>query len=184
MQMSTLSIEEWRTIKNFPDYEVSSLGRVRSKTRKRATNFGYRTIHSQIIKSFPNEKRGGYLCVTLCDHSKHYGARVHRLVAEAFIPNPENKPFINHIDCDVTNNRVSNLEWVTPKENTEWMMLLDRNNPYMRPLKAKNIESGEVLTFGSSIEAEEHGFSRASIWRCIAGEYTHHHGYVWSYAQD
>lgn len=102
-------MEEWRTIQAFPDYMVSSHGRV---------------------KSF---KRGRELIMSLCGHYKGYrivflyGSEyknkkffIHRLVAESFIENPDSKPFVNHIDCNKTNNFLTNLEWMTEAENTQW----------------------------------------------------------------
>ena len=67
----------------------------------------------------PSPNHNGYLHFVLCNKGKRQGVRIHRLVAEAFIPNPENKPCINHIDRDKTNNHVSNLEWCTHRENTD-----------------------------------------------------------------
>lgn len=63
------------------------------------------------------DKRG-WLCVALMENGVNRNRRLHRLVAETFIPNPKNKPSINHVDCDKSNNNVENLEWVTNKENT------------------------------------------------------------------
>lgn len=88
-------------------YAVSTDGRVYSYRKKRYMK--------------PQVERDGYLFVYLADKDKNYKIhKVHRLVAMTYIPNPENKPQVNHKDECVTNNDVSNLEWVTPKENSNW----------------------------------------------------------------
>lgn len=175
--------EEWRAIKDFPDYEVSNMGRVRSKDRYRPYRHGLRLVKGIIMKTYANPHRCGYHQIVLSDHAKHYKFEVHRLVAEAFIPNPENKPQVNHIDCNPQNNRVDNLEWVTAKENMQWMITCGRQRiTTEKPLIATNAKTGEKLYFISSKDAERHGFQRPSIWRCLVGEYSHHHGYKWEYA--
>lgn len=97
---------EWRPVKGYEGlYEVSNLGQVRS----------FYSGEAKILK--PYVDKDGYLCVHLHKNGKGYAKKVHRLVASAFIPNIGDKPQVNHIDGDKTNNTVDNLEWVTSKEN-------------------------------------------------------------------
>lgn len=107
-------MEEWRCVKDFPHYLVSSLGRVKSLPRDSKGVAKYR-IAEKILKTIINNH--GYKWVNLYNGTKRKSCYVHRLVAEAFIPNPENKPNIDHINTDTIDNRVENLRWVTQKEN-------------------------------------------------------------------
>lgn len=103
--------EIYKSIKGYEGlYEVSNLGNVKSlkKVRGRALS-GERLLKPHIVN--------GYVMVTLCKDSKPFNASVHRLIAEAFIPNPENKETINHIDGNKQNNSIDNLEWATQREN-------------------------------------------------------------------
>lgn len=100
--------EIWKDIKGYEGlYQVSNFGRVKS--------LKYST-EGKILKGRHTGK--GYLSVALFRNSVRKSTCIHRLVAQAFIPNPENKPEVNHIDENKLNNNVSNLEWVTPKENS------------------------------------------------------------------
>lgn len=107
-------MEEWRPIRGLEEnYEVSNLGRVRRiKT-------GCGTYEGRIL-NFVNHNNG-YLIASMSLNAKHYRRFVHRLVAEAFIPNPEGKPEVNHIDGNKRNNCVDNLEWCTRAENNRHM---------------------------------------------------------------
>lgn len=112
-----LSKEIWVKVKGFECfYEVSNLGRVKSLDREIVYCNGRKDKFKGKIKKF-SKNNFGYLHVTLFKNSKSLTTLVHRLVAKHFIPNPENKPQINHIDNNPANNNVSNLEWVTQQEN-------------------------------------------------------------------
>lgn len=116
--------EEWRQT-SWDYIEVSNLGNVRTKDAVREFRFydrHHKTFRKtlRLTKSHPMRKqdnRRGYFFVCAKENGRRKNLTIHRLVAEAFIPNPENKPEVNHIDGNPHNNHVSNLEWVTSSEN-------------------------------------------------------------------
>ena len=113
--------EIWKDIEGFEGlYQISNLGRVKSVERYRKSRGGCLCPVHEIIKAFKEYK--GYYSVGLCKDHKVYWKSVHRLVAIAFIPNPNNYPVINHKDENTHNNRVENLEWCTLSYNTRYSM--------------------------------------------------------------
>lgn len=111
-------IEEWRVVADFEGlYEISSFGRVKSleKTVCGPGNIGLMTLKEKILKGSKTPR--GYPQITLCSQGKRVTYYIHRLVASAFIPNPESKKQVNHINANKLDNNVINLEWCTPGEN-------------------------------------------------------------------
>lgn len=137
--------EEWRDT-DYSYIEVSNFGNVRTKDCVREFTFydrhnnirkqTERLIKSHIMKIQFNNK--GYCFVCFKEKGKRKNLLVHRLVAEAFIPNPENKTEVNHIDGNPKNNNINNLEWVTPSENRKhayWILKRDFFNHIKKGFK-------------------------------------------------
>ncbi|MET2121521.1 NUMOD4 domain-containing protein [Enterococcus faecalis] len=116
----------WKSIKDYCEYyEVSSQGDIRSKKT------------GKILKPYKNGK--GYLIITLSKNGKNKKMRVHRLVAQAFLENPNNLPDVNHKDYDRTNNCVSNLEWMGRKENVQYS---SKNGNFVKSAPTKRSTTG------------------------------------------
>lgn len=175
--------EIWIDIEGFEGlYQVSNLGRVRSLDRLDGAN---RRLTGKILKG--GKHNGGYLRVTLCKNSVVYAKSIHRLVAEAFIPNPENKPQVNHIDEDKTNNTVSNLEWMTSKENINHGTHNERVSKAIIklrsiPIIATNIKTGESTEFYSGKEcARQLDLNCGNITSALKGRRKQTGGYTFKY---
>lgn len=129
------SLEVWKPVKGYEGfYEVSNFGNVRSLDRYVEQKQHSGTMFKRLYKGKllkPRKTNSGYFLVTL----KSKQVLVHRLVATAFIPNPDNKPCVNHIDSCRTNNHANNLEWVTQSENVQHGI---KNGRYIRSEEFKN----------------------------------------------
>ena len=182
--------EVWKDVKGYEGYyQVSNLGQVRSLDRTIPFRGGEKKLEGMILKQKLNK---GYNVVGLSVEGKQQGKLTSRLVAEAFIVNPENKPEVNHIDENKQNNMVENLEWVTSKENANHGT---RNSKVIGNLENTSIEARKpvvmidkrtnkhLLAFGSVndafhyLEKEPGGY----ISRVCRGEATTAYGYKWKY---
>ena len=159
--------EEWRDIKDYEGkYQVSNLGRVKS------LNY-HRDNREQILNT--NSDRYGYLKVILYKNGKGKSYTIHKLVAEAFIPNPNNYPIINHKDENKQNNRVDNLEWCTYQYNNTYGTRLERASKKISGAKSSTARKVECITTGIQFKtikeaSKYYKISNTHIGQCCKGE--------------
>ena len=178
-----MSEEVWRDVKNYEGrYQVSSMGRVKSLERKFPHWRGGERIQKERILK-PRTNKGGYLQVVLCTGGKQKTLTVHRLVAAAFHDNPEGKPQVNHINEDKTDNRVSNLEWATARENINHGTHNERVAKSQSKPVGQYTLSGELIkVWPSTIETKRQaGFDQSTISDAARGKYKQAYGFIWKY---
>lgn len=181
--------EVWRPVVGYEGYyEVSSYGRVKRCAKdiqyymrgKLITRKGREKILS------PGIKDTGYYNVSLFVDNIGKTHKVHRLVAEAFIPNPDNKPFIDHIDANRLNNRVENLRWVTPTENNANPIFRERQSRCKDKYKKDIIQYdkfGNIIKIWKGLRtvARELGIHHVLIRDCCKGKIKMAGGYIWRF---
>lgn len=156
------SVEVWASVKVFEgQYEVSNIGNIRSIDRYVDHYKGGKRLYKGTSKNV-RLNRYGYLRCNLKDGGKRYDFSVHRLVALAFIPNPENKEQVNHINGIKTDNRVENLEWCTSSENN-----IHATKYRLVKTKLSDVQVLEIFNSNLSYRklAENYGVSNSIIWR-------------------
>jgi len=177
--------EIWKDVVGYEGlYKVSSLGRVKGVDRiikAKFINHETQKVKGQILKPFTNKQ--GYVRVTLNINQKVNKFSVHRLVAQAFIPNPDNKPQVNHKDEKRDNNNVDNLEWVTAKENSNYGTRLEK----ISKIKSKPVisvsECGLMRWFKSATEAANVlNVQNKNITKVLYGTRHHTGGYKFYFA--
>lgn len=155
-----LNMEIWRDIKGYDGlYQVSNEGRIKSIKKRK------------ILSLFANHK--GYLQTCLYKNGEKKGFLVHRLVAEAFIQNPQNLTQVNHKDENKTNNSVENLEWCTNDYNI--------NYSQSKKVYQYTLNNDLVKIWNSTMELGRNGFTQSCISLCCNGKKQKHKGYKWSY---
>lgn len=167
--------EIWKDIKEYEGlYQVSNLGRIKS------LKFG----KEKILK--PINHTGGYLCVDLSKNNKRLYVKIHRLVAEAFIPNPENLLQVNHKDENKKNNCVDNLEWCTPQYNSCYGTRLQRfSSNKKKKVFQFDLNGNFIREWKSAVDIEkEIGLEKTNIRSCCRGEIRKAYGFIWRYANE
>ena len=176
--------EIWRDIKGYEGkYMVSNTGKVKSLNYNRTGKEGIMESHVNVY---------GYLRVKLCKDGRKKWYMINRLVAQAFLPNPDNLPEVNHKDEDKTNNCVENLEWCSKLYNANYGTRSKRsaekrrNDPRMsKSVIGINKVSGLILEFPSTREAERMtGINHNNIIKCCQGKANSAGGHIWFYADD
>lgn len=170
--MTSCCKTDWRGIPGYEDsYQVNALGEVRN----------IRTNPPRLLK--PWRHPAGYTCVTLCKDKKKTKYLVHRIVAETFLPNPENKPQINHKNGNKADNNVDNLEWCSNAENAHHSayILGNESTNAKRPVVCMDT----LQVFPSISEAARAvGGCNQDIVKCCQGKRYTHKGVRWKYAEE
>ena len=172
--------EIWKDVSGYCGYyQVSNTGKVRSVERTVLNSGKKCKIKGKLLKQTPQTK--GYLTVNLCVENKRSRQLVHRLVAKEFIPNPENKPHINHKDETKTNNIVDNLEWCDEKYNNNYGTFRERISKSMS--KAIICVELNKLFYSQKEASKSMNIDQASISFCCYHPNRTAGGYHWKFAE-
>lgn len=167
----------WTKIKDFPNYEAHPDGLVRS--------LGKRGKAGVVLKPQVNKKRGGYLYVNLRNETKAQRKALHRIIAETFIPNPNNLPTVNHKLGDKTKCAVGDLEWATYKENNEHALRTGLRQPTGLTPIVQYKDNTIIKEYNSITEAvNELGIARQLISNVLRGKKKTTHGFIFKYRED
>jgi hypothetical protein len=172
--------EEWKDIKGYEGlYKISNSGRVKRLGKWVNAGNGY-YAKEKILKNY--KKDNGYLVVGLTINSKEKRFYIHRLVSQAFIPNPNNYPCVNHKDETRDNNNIDNLEWCTYEYNINYG---SRREKFCKAMSkaiyqyTKNM--GFIKKWESGKECKRNGLTSDIITKCCKGEQKFYRNCIWSY---
>ncbi|MFV0241462.1 MAG: NUMOD4 motif-containing HNH endonuclease [Lacrimispora sphenoides] len=177
-------MEIWKDVPGYEGfYQASNFGRLRSLDRVSANG---KKLTGKLLEK--NQERSGYIVDILCKNKQKKTTRLHRIIALTFLENLENKPEVNHLNGDKTDNRVSNLEWATHRENTDhaWKNGLIKQPPNtpLRPV----IQSyeGEIIACYRSIDTAAliTGISAEDICKCCKRKRKNAGSYSWKYGEE
>lgn len=179
-------MEEWRDIAGYEGlYQVSNMGRVRSLDRY----VPHKTFGTKFCKGVTmrtHQTNAGYLAVNLSKENKYTTFDVHRIVAQAFIKNPDGLPEVNHKDENKHNNAVDNLEWCDSYYNAIYGTKLERQKEKMsRPIIQYDKSGNPLKEYDSATQAEKEisGKLTGAISKCINGRSKTAYGYIWKYKE-
>ena len=182
--------EIWKDIKNYEGiYQVSNMGRIKSVERYMLNRWGngFKKWREKI--KIQTLSKNGYYTVRLSNNGKDKGYSTHRLVAEAFVPNPENKPCVDHINTDRTDNRAENLRWCTNKENQNnplTKIKMKRNKSKAKPIIQLTKTNELVQKWESASQVQRDlGYNKSAISSCCRGAKSKTaYGYKWGFEKD
>lgn len=175
--------EIWKQIKGFEEiYSVSNYGNVKHNKTESKSGTGNYARQEHILKQRKNN--AGYMLVDLYKGNKRYQMLIHRLVAMAFLDNPNNYNVVNHKDENPLNNTVINLEWCNQKYNMNYGKVAKKiGKANSKPVKQIDLNGNLVKIYPSAIQAQrETGISNGLINECMKGKRKKARGFVWEYA--
>ena len=191
LSLEDLPNEQWLDIVGYEGlYKVSNFGRVKSLERKipfkdRSGKDNERIQYSRIVRVHNNGR--GYLFALLWKNGDVKREYVHRIVASAFILNPQNLPQVNHKDENKLNNQADNLEWCTSKYNNHYNNRHAKNikarkdNGNCRVIIAYDLYGNFVKRYDCSLELEKDGFNRRNVYKVCNGKAKTHNGYIFRF---
>ena len=179
--------EIWKDKKDYEGhYQVSNLGRAKSLDRYvKGKGHSLQFKKGRILKLMKDNN--GYLKVRLCNGEKSKTFNLHRLVAETFIPNPNNYKEVNHKDENKTNNVVTNLEWCDRKYNHNYGTINERisekltNGKLSKPVLQYDLNGNLIKEWKSINECGRNGFNQGDICKCCNGKRKTAKGFIWKY---
>lgn len=180
--------EVWKDVPNYEGiYKVSNFGRIKMVKRTLIDSLGKKINKKEHILKPRTGNR--YYMIALYKNGKREDLLLHRLIAQTFIPNPENKPFVNHKDENCFNNCSDNLMWCTQKENMNWGTINERmskNSKSKRKVNQYDMDGNFIKQWDCMTDFyKSKGLKlKTGIIECCKGRRQSHMGYKWKYADE